>query len=103
MKNAGATCQIPLNSQSATHNQGNGNQVLPRLNPFRTVAEYTEMVIWLRNASDSELLDVEQIEAQFVPRRQFRQDFGYVVASAQVMDVLSDLLPKNSVNPSQSL
>lgn len=63
-----------------------------RLHPFQTVAEYAAMGIWHWNACDSELLDVEQIEGQFVLRRQFRRDFGYVVASAEVMTVLAELL-----------
>ena len=50
--------------------------------------------IWLWNAGDSRLLEVEQIETQFVLRRQFRQDFGYVLASAEVVEVLADLLQK---------
>ncbi len=50
------------------------------------------MGIGLWNAGDIELLDVEQIEGQFALRRQFRQDFGYVVASAEVMTVLAELL-----------
>lgn len=65
---------------------------LPQLTPFRSVVEFAEMGIWLWGASDSELRDVEQIEAQFVLRRQFRRDFGYVVASAEVMNILSELL-----------
>lgn len=32
------------------------------------------------------------MEAQFALRRQFRQDFGYVVATAEVMTVLAELL-----------
>lgn len=65
---------------------------LKRLQPFQTVAEYADMGIGLWNAGDIELLDVEQIEGQFALRRQFRQDFGYVVASAEVMTVLAELL-----------
>lgn len=63
-----------------------------RLYPFQTVAEYAGVGIWLWDACDSELLDVEQIEGQFVLRRQFRRDFGYVVASAEVMTILAELL-----------
>lgn len=70
------------------------NLSLRRLSPFQTVAEYAEMGIWLWNAGDSILLEVKQIEAQFGLRRQFRQDFGYVLASAEVMKVLADLLRK---------
>lgn len=65
---------------------------LPQLTPFRSVVEFAGMGIWLWDASDTELLDVEQIEAQFFLRRQFRRDFGYVVASAEVMNILSELL-----------
>lgn len=63
-----------------------------QLTPFRTMAEYAEMGIWHWNACDTELLDAENIEAQFVLRRQFRQDFGYVVATAEVMTVFAELL-----------
>ena len=63
-----------------------------RLTPFRTVAEFAVIGVGLWNADDSELRDVEEIEAQFVLRRQFRRDFGYVLASAEVMDVLAQLL-----------
>lgn len=65
---------------------------LKRLHPFQTVAEYAAMGILRWNDCDSELLDVEQIEGQFVLRCQFRRDFGYVVASAEVMTVLAELL-----------
>ena len=67
------------------------------LHPFRTVAEYAGMGIWRWNACDSELLDVEQIEGQFVLRRQFRRDFGYVLASAEVMTALAELLRKSGL------
>ena len=50
------------------------------------------MGIWHWNACDTELLDARHMEAQFVLRRQFRQDFGYVVATAEVMTVLAELL-----------
>jgi SAM-dependent methyltransferase len=49
------------------------------------------MGIWLWNDCDAALQDVEQIEGQFVLRRQFRRDFGYVVASAEVMAILAEL------------
>lgn len=49
-----------------------------------TPVTYDAALLW--SAPDSELLDVKQIEAQF------RQDFGYVVASAEVMDVMAGLL-----------
>lgn len=62
------------------------------LHPFRTVAEYEEMGIWRWNSCDAKWLDVEQIEGQFVLRRQFRRDFGYVVASAEVITALAELL-----------
>lgn len=65
---------------------------LTRIRPFQTVAEYAAMGIWRWDACDSELLDVELIDGQFVLRRQFRRDFGYVVASAEVMTVLTELL-----------
>ena len=65
-----------------------------QLQPFRTVAEYAGMGILQWNACDSELLDAEQIEGQFELRRQFRRDFGYVVASAEVMTALAELLRK---------
>jgi SAM-dependent methyltransferase len=68
-----------------------------RLHPFLTVADYAAMGIWRWNACDSELLDVEQIEGQFVLRRQFRRDFGYVVASAEVMTALAELLRKSGL------
>jgi len=55
------------------------------------------MGIWRWNSCDSELLDVEQIEGQFVLRRQFRRDFGYVVASAEVMTALAELLRKSGL------
>jgi SAM-dependent methyltransferase len=64
---------------------------LKRLQPFQTVAEYAAMGIWHWNAFNSELLDVELVEGQFVLRRQFRRDFGYVLASAEVMKVLAEL------------
>ena len=92
MKNVGTPCQITLKTPSTTYNHGNRSQDQLRLKPFQTVAEYAEMGIWLWNASDSKMLEVEQIEAQFALRRQFRQDFGYVVASAEAMDVLADVL-----------
>ena len=42
--------------------------------------------------ADSGLLEVEHAEEQFSLRRQFRRDYGYVVASAEVMTVLAELL-----------
>ncbi len=60
--------------------------------PFQTVAQYAQLGIWLWDADGSVLLDVDQIESQFAYRRQFRRDFGYVVASAEVMAILAELL-----------
>jgi SAM-dependent methyltransferase len=62
------------------------------LKPFQTVAEYARLGILPRNALDADLLGVEQAEGQFALRRQFRRDYGYVVASAEVMTVLAELL-----------
>jgi len=65
---------------------------LPRLLPFRTVAQYAQAGLWRWDDEDSLLLDADQIEAHFTLRRQFRRDFGYVVASAEVMASLAELL-----------
>ena len=65
---------------------------LSALCPFRTLAEYAQMGIWRSSACDSEFPDVELMEGQFVLRREFRKNFGYVVATAEVMTVLAGLL-----------
>ena len=62
-----------------------------RLVPFQSVAQLESLGIRLWDAPDIELLEPEQIESQFVYRDQFRRDFGYVLASAEVMAVLADL------------
>ena len=66
--------------------------VSDRLTPFRTAAEYLQAGIrrW-RDPSDL-ALDDARAGAQFHLRRQFRQDYGYVLASAELMAVLADLL-----------
>ena len=62
------------------------------LQPFQAVAEYGRLGIRPRNSLDADFLDGEQVEGQFALRRQFRRDYGYVVASAEVMTVLAELL-----------
>jgi SAM-dependent methyltransferase len=62
------------------------------LQPFQTVAEYARLGIRPRNFLVADSLDGEQVEGQFALRRQFRRDYGYVVASAEVMTVLAELL-----------
>jgi hypothetical protein len=62
------------------------------LKPFQTLAEYARLGILPPNSLEADSLDGEQVEAQFALRRQFRRDYGYVVASAEVMTVLAELL-----------
>ena len=56
------------------------------------MAEYGEVGIWLWRDQSNLTLDEARGGVQFHLRRQFREDYGYVVASAEVMAVLADLL-----------
>lgn len=62
------------------------------LQPFRTVTQYAQAGLWRWDDEGSLLLDVDQIDGHFALQRQFRRDFGYVVASAEVMAILAELL-----------
>ncbi len=80
------------------HNAGMPNATTSRhsiehqLCPFKSVADYACMGIRNWNACDDEWLDATRTAAQFSLRRQFIKDFGYVIASAEVMAVLVELL-----------